>query len=154
MEAKKKKIVWSYQATIGKVKDGDTILCDIDLSTFNQLHETFPDTELIDLGFSLIISKDYLPLILTGSPLLFKEESIRLFGINAPEKNTDAGKTVMEFVQKLLPIGCVITLETIRVKSRTQREKYGRYLGKVLLPDGRCLNDMLLEQNLATPLLF
>jgi endonuclease YncB( thermonuclease family) len=60
----------------------------------------------------------------------------------------------MKFVKEVLPVGLLITLETIRVKSKTKQEKYGRYLGRIILPDGRCLNDMLLDQNLAVPMLY
>lgn len=146
---KKEKPRWLYSATISRIKDGDTICVDINLASCSQLREGLPEGDLIDLGFSVFLSRDLLPLFLAGAIAWKKEESIRLFGVNAPEKNTDAGKDTLRFVESVLAIGSIITLETIRVKTRTKQEKYGRYLGRVFLPDGRCLNDMLLEQGLA-----
>jgi endonuclease YncB( thermonuclease family) len=154
MAKKLEKQKWLYQAVVRKVKDGDTIAVDINLTSLSLLREISPETELIDLGFSLLVSKEFLPLILAGSPMWKKEESIRFFGVNAPEKDTEAGKVSMAFVKEILPVGLLITLETIRVRSKTKQEKYGRYLGRIILPDGRCLNDMLLEQNLAVSMLY
>jgi endonuclease YncB( thermonuclease family) len=154
MAKKVAKQKWLYQAVVRQIKDGDTLAADINLTSLSLLREISPETELIDLGFSLLVSKEFLPLILAGSPMWKKEESIRFFGLNAPEKDTEAGKVSMKFVKEILPTGLLITLETIRVKSKTKQEKYGRYLGRIILPDGRCLNDMLLEQNLAVPMLY
>jgi endonuclease YncB( thermonuclease family) len=154
MAKKVEKQKWLYQAVVRQIKDGDTIAVDINLTSLSLLRETSSETELVDLGFSLLVSKEFLPLILAGSPMWKKEESIRFFGVNAPEKDTEAGKVSMQFVKEVLPVGLLITLETIRVKSRTKQEKYGRYLGRIILPDGRCLNDMILEQNLAVPMLY
>jgi endonuclease YncB( thermonuclease family) len=154
MAKKVEKQKWLYQAVVRQIKDGDTIAVDINLTSLSLLRETSSETELVDLGFSLLVSKEFLPLILAGSPMWKKEESIRFFGVNAPEKDTEAGKVSMQFVKEVLPVGLLITLETIRVKSKTKQEKYGRYLGRIILPDGRCLNDMLLEQNLAVPMLY
>jgi endonuclease YncB( thermonuclease family) len=151
---KAKKSRWLYQATIVKIKDGDTLAVDINLASFSLLHEIAADTELVDLGFSVFVPNTFIAQILTGSPLWLKNESIRLFGLNAPEKGTAKGKEVAEFVEGLCAIGSVLTLETIRVKSKTRQEKYGRYLGKIFFPDGRCLNDILLEKGMATQLLY
>jgi endonuclease YncB( thermonuclease family) len=154
MAKKIEKQKWLYQSVVRQVKDGDTIAVDINLTSLSLLREISPKIELIDFGFSLLVSKEFLPPILAGSPMWKKEESIRFFGVNAPEKDTEAGKVSMAFVKEILPVGLLITLETIRVRSKTKQEKYGRYLGRIILPDGRCLNDMLLEQNLAVPMLY
>jgi len=154
MAKKIEKQKWLYQSVVRQVKDGDTIAVDINLTSLSLLREISPEVELIDLGFSLLVSKEFLPLILAGSPMWKKEESIRFFGLNAPEKDTEAGKTSMRFVENILPINSLVTLETTRVKSKTKQERYGRYLGRIILPDGRCLNDMLLDQNLAVPMLY
>jgi endonuclease YncB( thermonuclease family) len=154
MKTKTEPKKWLYQAVVVEVKDGDTISYNINLASFNQLHEVKPEAEMIDLGFSVSVSQDFLPYLLTGSQLWLKNKSIRLFGLNAPEKNTDSGKEVANYVRDLLPVDAVIILETIRVRSKTKQDKYGRYLGRIILPDSRCLNDMLLEQKLAVPMLF
>jgi endonuclease YncB( thermonuclease family) len=108
----------------------------------------------IDVGFSVFVSRDFIPFILVGAGLWLENEPIRLFGLNAPEKNTEKGIEVAKFVASLIPLESIITVETIRVKNKTKQEKYGRYLGKIFFPDGRCLNNILLEQGLATPMLF
>jgi len=151
---KKTKPKWTYQAIIVEVKDGDTIAFDINLASFSLINEINQGTELVDLGFSLFVSQDFLPLIKKGASIWHKNESIRLFGLNAPEKSTEKGKEVARFVKELLPVDSVITLETIRVKTKTKQDKYGRYLGKVYLPDGRCLNYLLLEQGLAVSMIY
>jgi endonuclease YncB( thermonuclease family) len=150
----KQKPKWRYEAIVKKVKDGDTIACSINLASFNQLKEAIPDTELIDVGFSVFVSRDFIPFILVGAGLWLENEPIRFFGLNAPEKNTEQGKAAAKFVANLIPTESIVTIETIRVKNKTKQEKYGRYLGKIFFPDGRCLNDILLEQGLAVPILF
>lgn len=70
--------------------------------------------------------------------------TIRLYGLNAPELATAAGKASLAWVQQWLatnaPNGVVI-LRTIK----DHREKYGRYLGIILSPDGQHnLNDDLI----------
>ncbi|BAW19227.1 putative Nuclease (SNase domain-containing protein) [Ralstonia phage RP31] len=72
----------------------------------------------------------------------------RLDGINAPEKNTDAGKTSKAWVEKTLPVGTAVVVQTVQDK----QEKYGRYLATVFLPNtAKSINDQLIEQGLAKP---
>ena len=61
--------------------------------------------------------------------------TIRLWGINAPEMNTDAGKAAKAALVERMPVGTVVTLRTVK----DRREKYGRYLGVFDL-DGLNLN--------------
>jgi endonuclease YncB( thermonuclease family) len=147
---------WLYEATVVRVKDGDTGAFDINLGSFNQIRERAgaSDAALFDLGFSTFVDRSFLPLILQGLTIWRKDESIRFLGLNAPEKTTEDGRRVAAYVQGLLPIGTVVVLETVRVKSKTKQEKYGRFLGRIFLPDDRCLNDLLLEQGLARPFLI
>lgn len=59
--------------------------------------------------------------------------TIRLWGINAPELNTDAGKLARQWlVDKVSLAGWVVTLQTVK----DRREKYGRYLGTLLADIG------------------
>lgn len=78
------------------------------------------------------------------------KDTIRLFGLNAPEMSTPEGKAarlkVVEWVNEADPSG--FTIQTIKDK----REKYGRYLGIIFRAgDPMSLNDYLLRNGLAVP---
>lgn len=64
------------------------------------------------------------------------EMTLRLMGINAPEKVTAEGKAAKKHLESLLPTTSVV-IRTLRDK----REKYGRYLAYVIRPDGVNVND-------------
>ena len=51
----------------------------------------------------------------------------RLLGINAPELSTMEGKTTKILVQRLLPVGSEVIIET----HKTPGDKYGRWLAIV-----------------------
>ncbi len=94
-----------------------------------------------------------------------EEVKVRLIGIDTPESRRNrkayrdaerSGKSVEEivrlgrmasaFTKKLIPPGTVVYLETdVQVHDR-----YGRLLAYVYLPDGRMLNEVLLEEGYAT----
>ena len=60
-------------------------------------------------------------------------ETIRLKGIDCPEINKPEGKRAKAFVEEQLE-GC----EFIIIKSiQTRKEKWGRYLGDIFIPDHR-----------------
>jgi micrococcal nuclease len=71
---------------------------------------------VIDLGFSV-----------------FRRERIRLYGIDAPEINTEAGKLAKAFVEGWFRDNPKFFIETIVVdgKGVSKRDKYGRYLGVI-----------------------
>ena len=76
--------------------------------------------------------------------------SLRLYGVNAPEMSTDAGKTakrwVIDWFETHAPLG-VFTLRTQRDKT----EKFGRFLATITAPDGAILNDDLIASGNAVP---
>lgn len=83
----------------------------------------------IDLGFDVHIN-----------------QRVRLLGINTPEKNTDLGVEASGYVRKLLPLGTIIILQS----DKSEREKFGRYLAKVIFPETKeCLNDVLIQKGYA-----
>lgn len=59
---------------------------------------------------------------------------LRLDGINAVEIRTPFGQEAKAFMEKLAPVGSPVMLV-----ERNHKEKYGRELARVILPDGRDL---------------
>ena len=69
----------------------------------------------------------------------------RLFGIDTPEVNRkaskEAGIAARDYVRELMA-----DLDWFRIRSvKDNKGKYGRYLVKVFLPDGICINDALVD---------
>ncbi len=71
-----------------------------------------------------------------------KEEQIRLIGIDCPEKRQPFGTRAKEFTSELA-FGQDVTVYG------DKRDRYGRRLAEVLLPDGRSLNQELIKAGLA-----
>jgi micrococcal nuclease len=71
---------------------------------------------VIDLGFST-----------------FRRERIRLYGVDAPEINTEAGKLAKGFVEEWFWDNPKFFVETIVAEGKnvSKRDKYGRYLGVI-----------------------
>ena len=67
---------------------------------------------------------------------------VRLYGLNAPELSTAAGKVARQFVLDwVTSYGAAVSIITVKDK----REKYGRYLATVYSPSLLNLNQMLLD---------
>lgn len=85
-----------------------------------------------------------------GFDMIFKGQSIRLFGINAPEvrgESKSIGIISRDRLNELI-FGKTIQIQTIK----DSKEKYGRYLGIILLNQDNILvnvNDWLVENKLA-----
>jgi len=98
-----------------------------------------------------------------------EEVKVRLIGIDTPEsrRNRKAyrdaeksgksvedivrlGKMASEFTKKLIPPGTLVYLET----DVQLHDRYGRLLAYVYLPDGRMLNEVLVEEGYATVYTF
>jgi len=77
--------------------------------------------------------------------------STRLIGVDTPEVYGESecfGREASAFVRRVLPLGT-------RVRYRPgveERDRYGRFLAYIWLPDGRMLNRMLVEEGFAQPL--
>ena len=84
----------------------------------------------IDLGFDIRIKK-----------------RVRVYGINAPEKNTNEGVAAKKFTQDRLAIGSFIYIKTIKSSQDVDEDdKYGRLLGVIFFGEKNdCLNKLLLE---------
>lgn len=68
-----------------------------------------------------------------------RKDSFRLYGIDAPELSTDAGKTAKAWLEDAVS-GGIDMLTTYK----DTREKYGRYLG-TLWKNGRNLNQAMVD---------
>ncbi len=71
-----------------------------------------------------------------------KGKRIRLHGIDCPEKRQAFGNRAKQFTSKLV-FGNTVTVQVM------DRDRYGRTVGVVLLPDGRSLNHELVRAGLA-----
>ncbi len=87
-----------------------------------------------------------------GFGLKLENQSLRLFGIDAPEvrgEERPEGLLARDFLRSLMPEGTRFTLLTVKDK----KGKYGRLLSTIYLPqeDGSLLNvnNLLLEQGFA-----
>jgi endonuclease YncB( thermonuclease family) len=77
--------------------------------------------------------------------------TVRWFGINAPERNTEEGRRALEYVNSVLPVGSVCVLHTMK----DRKEKYGRYLGIFYVneDDAWSVNHQLIKMGYAVPYL-
>ncbi len=57
--------------------------------------------------------------------------NVRVDGINAVELRTATGREAKAYAEKLLPVGSQVTLLS------RKREKYGRFLARIVMSDGR-----------------
>jgi endonuclease YncB( thermonuclease family) len=73
------------------------------------------------------------------------EVNVRIQGINAPELNTAAGIGARNFASALAPGGTDVTLVC------TKREKYGRFLARMVLPDGSDFGEAMMRDGQAVP---
>lgn len=77
--------------------------------------------------------------------------TVRLYGINAPEHDTDEGRAATRYLSRKLasPHGRPVSLLVRTIKDRT--EKYGRYLAVVFNARGVNVNDALVKAGHAKP---
>lgn len=71
-----------------------------------------------------------------------KERKVRLSGIDSPEKKQAFGNKAKQYTSDLV-FGKTIQIDV------ESRDRYGRCVAEVTLPDGRNLNDLILENGYA-----
>jgi micrococcal nuclease len=76
-----------------------------------------------------------------------RKERFRLYGIDAPEMNTLAGKEAKAWLREALQSFGAIYVQTIQLSTKTKRDKYGRFLA-VLYDD---LGDIDANRPMKTP---
>ena len=123
-----------YKATVVNIHDGDTIGVDIVLVP-SRMHRAYPD---VDLGFN-VHSVDHEGIVL-------ERQSVRLFGCNAPELATPAGKDALAYLETILHVGDVVTLV-----SHGWDKFGGRIDGQITLADGRDVAQVMIAAGQAAP---
>ena len=80
-----------------------------------------------------VVDGDTVDIVIDMGFSTFRKERIRLYGIDAPEINTEAGKLAKGFVEEWFWDNPKFFVETIVAegKSVSKRDKYGRYLGAI-----------------------
>ena len=71
-----------------------------------------------------------------------KAQRVRLYGVDCPEKRQPYGRAAKQFTSSL----CFGKVVSVRV---VDKDRYGRLVGDVTLPDGRGLNRELVRAGLA-----
>jgi micrococcal nuclease len=80
-----------------------------------------------------------------GFGLVYSNQRLRLYGINAPEQRTrdldekEKGLAATTYVNEVAPVGSKVTITTHK------EGKYGRILAEVFLEDQTNLNSLLTE---------
>lgn len=121
---------YRYRAKVINVIDGDTVKLSVRLKRSR--------AKSVDLGFHVFIEDGWICV----------HETIRLFGVDAPEKNTDAGKAALKWLRTELPVGLVVDAKTLQDK----QEKYGRFLADLWHQgDDTSVNDRLVSTGHARP---
>jgi endonuclease YncB( thermonuclease family) len=108
---------WSVPGDVVEVIDGDTVRVDIDLGPHGAHRSA-----ALDLGWHIRVDPEGHVRLLTD---------VRIEGINAPEKNTPAGKTSKTALVEFLPAGTRVELVSKKLLGST--EKYGRVLGDLVV---------------------
>lgn len=123
-----------YAATVVAIHDGDTFDVDITLVP-SKSHRRLAD---VDLGFNVHL--------VDRVGVRLERQSVRLYGCNAAELSTPAGKAALAFLETVLHISDVVTLV-----SHGWDKFGGRVDGQVTLPDGRDLTAVMITAGQAAP---
>lgn len=103
---------------------------DYPAATIVAIHDGDTITVQIDFGFSLK-----------------QTHILRLYGINAPELATQAGKDALAFLLTLIHVGDVVDLKTVK----DHRDKYGRILADIWTSTGVSINQLMVDSGHAIP---
>lgn len=78
---------------------------------------------------------------------VWTRQRVRVAGLNAAEKNTQAGKNAIEYAKTVLKHGMEVLLRSHQDK----REKFGRYLAEIWITKDESYNETLLKLGYAVP---
>lgn len=77
------------------------------------------------------------------------DDRFRLFGVDTPERGRPGWAEATAECERLAPAGSLVFLRTYK----DSRDKYGRWLAEIFLPDGSSLNAALVAGGFAVPYL-
>lgn len=120
-----------YKATVVAIHDGDTFDVDVVLGKVGRSKVD------VDLGFQVHRAP---------AGLTLERQTVRLYGCNAPELATDAGKQALAYLLTILRVGDQVTL-----LSHGWDKFGGRIDGEITLPDGRDLARTMINGGQAFP---
>ena len=72
----------------------------------------------------------------------------RIYGCDTPERGRPNYKEAAARSAELCPVGKPVRVQTFKP---LPEDKYGRWLVRILCPDGRYLDEILIEEGLAVP---
>lgn len=78
------------------------------------------------------------------------QTTLRIYGVNAPEMSTDAGKAAKQWAIEWFRTHCPGGKFTIQTR-KDAKEKYGRYLATIIAPDGANFNADIIASGNAVP---
>ncbi len=100
-----------------------------------------------------VVDEDKVDIVIDLGFSTFRKERIRLYGVDAPEINTEAGRLAKGFVEEWFWDNPKFFVETIVAdgKNVSKRDKYGRYLGTIA-STYRALSEWVTDEVQATTL--
>jgi endonuclease YncB( thermonuclease family) len=139
-----KKPVFTANAQIISVYDGDTFKCRIDLLENREI----PDAQSVDLGFRFFIetaaADGAMREMMRHGLHIYHEINVRMLGIYAPELREPRGLSARDALATLLPNGATVRLTSKRL------DKYGRVEADVVRWDGVNINQQMVSDGHAT----
>ena len=75
-----------------------------------------------------VVDGDTVELIIDQGFSNFTKQTMRLYGIDAPEMRTEAGKEAKAWLWEVLQPLETIYVQTIQLSTKAKRDKYGRFL--------------------------
>lgn len=100
-----------------------------------------PDQRAYDATVIRVVDGDTAWLLIELGFDAFLRDSVRFWGINAPERYQEGGPEATARMTELLPEGSAV----IFCADRRERDKYGRPLG-VIWKDGQDINQLMVDE--------
>jgi micrococcal nuclease len=89
-----------------------------------------------------VVDGDTVELIIDQVFSNFTKQTMRLYGIDAPEMRTEAGKAARAWLWEVLQPLQTIYVQTIQLSTKAKRDKYGRFLAVLYKSESEMEQDM------------
>jgi endonuclease YncB( thermonuclease family) len=100
-----------------------------------------------------IVDGDTVNAIVDLGDYCYRHMALRLYGINAPEMKTQAGKDAKLWAIDWYQTNCPDGFFIIKSNDTDPEDKYGRLLATVYAPSGQCYNTDIVAAGHAVPYL-